>query len=79
MTSCWICLDDEPDQFGKPPVRDCSCRGTMLALPTFRVLLNMLGGKANKRTVHMNIMNLFVRGENALFASSAMAISLRSN
>jgi hypothetical protein len=27
MTSCWICLDDGPDQYGKPPVRDCSCRG----------------------------------------------------
>jgi hypothetical protein len=25
--SCWICLDDEADQYGKPPVRDCSCRG----------------------------------------------------
>jgi hypothetical protein len=27
MASCWICLDDEADQYGKPPVRDCSCRG----------------------------------------------------
>jgi hypothetical protein len=27
MASCWICLDDGPDQYGKPPVRDCSCRG----------------------------------------------------
>jgi hypothetical protein len=27
MASCWICLDDGPDRHGKPPVRDCSCRG----------------------------------------------------
>ena len=27
VPSCWICLDDGPDQFGKPPIRDCSCRG----------------------------------------------------
>jgi hypothetical protein len=27
MASCWICLDDGPDQYGKPPVRDYSCRG----------------------------------------------------
>jgi len=25
--SCWICLCDEPDDDGKLPVRDCSCRG----------------------------------------------------
>lgn len=25
--SCWICLEEEPDDDGKPPVRDCSCRG----------------------------------------------------
>lgn len=25
--SCWICLEEEPDDEGKPPVRDCSCRG----------------------------------------------------
>ena len=25
--SCWICLCDEPDDNGKLPVRDCSCRG----------------------------------------------------
>ena len=25
--SCWICLDDEPDELGQPLVRDCSCRG----------------------------------------------------
>ena len=25
--SCWICLCDEPDDDGKRPVRDCSCRG----------------------------------------------------
>jgi hypothetical protein len=27
MASCWICLDDEADQYGKSPVRDCSCKG----------------------------------------------------
>lgn len=27
--SCWICLDDGPDELGKPIVRDCSCRGSM--------------------------------------------------
>ena len=25
--SCYICLDDGPDEEGKPLVRDCSCRG----------------------------------------------------
>eukprot|EP00984_Skeletonema_dohrnii_P020935 scaffold10339_cov94-Skeletonema_dohrnii-CCMP3373.AAC.3 len=25
--SCWICLDDDPDDFGQPIRRDCSCRG----------------------------------------------------
>lgn len=25
--SCWICLEEGPDQLGKPIVRDCSCRG----------------------------------------------------
>jgi hypothetical protein len=27
MGSCWICLDDRAGQHGKPPVRDCSCKG----------------------------------------------------
>ena len=26
-TSCYICLDEGPDEAGKPLVRDCSCRG----------------------------------------------------
>jgi hypothetical protein len=26
--SCWICLDDGPDATGRPPMRDCSCRGS---------------------------------------------------
>ncbi len=26
--SCYICLDEGPDEAGKPLVRDCSCRGT---------------------------------------------------
>jgi hypothetical protein len=26
--ACWICLDDGPDDAGKPTVRDCSCRGS---------------------------------------------------
>ena len=25
--SCWICLDSEPDDDGRPLVRDCACRG----------------------------------------------------
>lgn len=25
--SCWICLEEEPDEKGQPLVRDCSCRG----------------------------------------------------
>lgn len=25
--SCWICLCEEPDEEGKLPLRDCSCRG----------------------------------------------------
>ncbi|KAL7539272.1 hypothetical protein ACHAWF_006359 [Thalassiosira exigua] len=25
--SCWICLEEGLDESGKPPVRDCSCRG----------------------------------------------------
>eukprot|EP00984_Skeletonema_dohrnii_P002164 scaffold744_cov93-Skeletonema_dohrnii-CCMP3373.AAC.1 len=24
--SCWICLDDDPDDFGQPIRRECSCR-----------------------------------------------------
>ena len=27
MISCWICLCEEPDEYGKLPERDCSCRG----------------------------------------------------
>jgi hypothetical protein len=46
MASCWICLDDEADQYGKSPVRDCSRRGMMLALPIYPALLTMLEGKA---------------------------------
>ena len=26
--SCYICMDEGPDEFGKPLVRDCSCRGS---------------------------------------------------
>eukprot|EP00985_Skeletonema_marinoi_P019989 scaffold11655_cov133-Skeletonema_marinoi.AAC.4 len=26
-TSCWLCLEDGPDDSGAPLVRDCSCRG----------------------------------------------------
>lgn len=25
--ACWICFDGDPDEEGKPIVRDCSCRG----------------------------------------------------
>mmetsp|Transcript_30890 Transcript_30890/g.65289 ORF Transcript_30890/g.65289 Transcript_30890/m.65289 type:complete len:484 (-) Transcript_30890:143-1594(-) len=25
--SCWICLEEGPDELGEPLVRDCSCRG----------------------------------------------------
>ncbi len=27
-TSCWLCLEEGPDESGKPLVRDCSCRGS---------------------------------------------------
>ena len=27
VPSCWICLEEGPDQLGKSLVRDCSCRG----------------------------------------------------
>ena len=27
VASCYICLDEGPDEAGKPLVRDCSCRG----------------------------------------------------
>ena len=27
-TSCWLCLEEGPDDSGKPLVRDCSCRGS---------------------------------------------------
>ncbi len=27
IPSCYICLDEGPDEAGKPLVRDCSCRG----------------------------------------------------
>ncbi|KAL7475987.1 hypothetical protein ACHAW6_001880 [Cyclotella cf. meneghiniana] len=27
IASCWICLDNLPNEFGQNPVRDCSCRG----------------------------------------------------
>ena len=26
--SCWLCLEEGPDESGKPLVRDCSCRGS---------------------------------------------------
>ena len=26
--SCWICLEEGPDDTGAPLVRDCSCRGS---------------------------------------------------
>jgi hypothetical protein len=26
--SCWICLEEGPDETGAPLVRDCSCRGS---------------------------------------------------
>jgi len=26
--TCWICLDDGPDDYGKPLFRECSCRGS---------------------------------------------------
>jgi hypothetical protein len=26
--ACWICMDDGPDEAGKPTIRDCSCRGS---------------------------------------------------
>ena len=25
--TCWLCLDDGPDESGQPLRRDCSCRG----------------------------------------------------
>jgi len=28
VPSCWLCLEEGPDEGGAPLVRDCSCRGT---------------------------------------------------
>eukprot|EP00984_Skeletonema_dohrnii_P002595 scaffold911_cov125-Skeletonema_dohrnii-CCMP3373.AAC.7 len=28
VPSCWLCLEEGPDEVGAPLVRDCSCRGT---------------------------------------------------
>ncbi|KAL7501363.1 hypothetical protein ACHAWT_010771 [Skeletonema menzelii] len=28
VSSCWLCLEEGSDASGKPPVRNCSCRGT---------------------------------------------------
>jgi hypothetical protein len=78
MASCWICLDDGADQYGKSPVRDCSYRGMMLASPTFRALLSTLEGKASTGKASMRRMISLFRGSTALLASNAINISYRS-
>lgn len=43
--SCWICLDGDPDDGGKPIVRDCSCRGDDAGFAHISCLVNYARGK----------------------------------
>ncbi|KAL9187146.1 hypothetical protein ACHAXT_010866 [Thalassiosira profunda] len=43
--SCWICLDGDPDDGGKPIVRDCSCRGDDAGFAHLSCLVKYAGGK----------------------------------
>ncbi len=62
---CWLCLEEGPDESGKPLVRDCSCRGTS----SFAHLSCIVGWAENEgkrmkeneeRLVGANVMRAFI-------------------
>ena len=46
--ACWICLDGDPDEAGKPIVRDCSCRGDDAGFAHLSCLVKYAEGKTTK-------------------------------
>ena len=60
--SCWICLDEEPDDEGRPIVRDCSCRGASAGFAHLSCLVQYAEqkcGMANGRRVDPHWLDPF--------------------
>ena len=46
--ACWICLDQEPDDEGKPLVRDCACRGNDAGYAHLSCIINYATKKCDE-------------------------------
>jgi E3 ubiquitin-protein ligase DOA10 len=47
--SCYICLDEGPDEEGKPLVRDCSCRGDTAGFAHLSCIIEYAKQKKKKK------------------------------
>ncbi len=46
--SCYICLDEEPDEAGESPVWDCSCRGDAIGFAHLSCVVKYAEQKSNQ-------------------------------
>mmetsp|Transcript_30891 Transcript_30891/g.65290 ORF Transcript_30891/g.65290 Transcript_30891/m.65290 type:complete len:494 (-) Transcript_30891:143-1624(-) len=44
--SCWICLEEGPDELGKPLVRDCACHGESAGFAHLSCIIQYAKGKS---------------------------------
>ena len=70
--ACWICLEEGNDGEGKPPVRDCSCRGDAAGYAHNSCIVEYAKVK-NKQA--KNDAALSEHGKNAPTATSNIRIS----
>jgi hypothetical protein len=54
VASCYICLDEGPDEAGKPLVRDCSCRGDTAGLAHLSCIIEYAKQKS-KQAVYSDL------------------------
>ena len=58
--SCYLCLDDGPDEEGKPLVRDCSCRGDSAGFAHLSCIVNYAEQKSKQMAAGANFSSAFV-------------------
>jgi hypothetical protein len=74
---CYFCLGEEVDEEGKPPVRDCSCRGAGFAhfhLSCFTTFAKQKSKQASERDIGAYLLNL---GKIAPIANSRSKVNFQ--
>jgi hypothetical protein len=74
--SCYICLDEGPDEAGKPLVRDCSCRGDTAGFAHLSCIIEYADQKS-KQAADADLGALKRHGQNATTARNRSKIKGR--